>query len=417
MNEILNLSISKLVAFFLVLLCFLSLVDGVMPQLQLFLLGAVPLPEYMVKGLFLAAGLVACLLFRGNQPAGIPRLAWLLCLAYMLVDVAYLTHARAMPLATVLQSYSGYYPLLFIGPILFAFRGSVSQSVMLRLTICAFVVCAAIGIIQYLTARPILFTESTDGAFRVDSWYFFDRVRAFSLFTSAMNFGMFCALCGALGVALSRRFPLRGILLVAISGAACFTTLTRLVYLLFICVCSYAFVLTYGKKSDRGRWQPVFYFLAGIATVVAGLSSLVSGGTNNLQDASSLLQRIGQWTYYADFLIHSPVSDQLFGVGIVQNEKILPLYPMIIDNLPLALILHIGIVGLVLFAILLVQMWLFLRREALEKAQPFTIAAASLWAALACAGIFNIVFASFGTVFALAVLCRRDPDRVVELEG
>jgi hypothetical protein len=417
MNEILNLPLSRLVAFFLVVLCLLSLVDGAMSQVQMFLLGEVPVPEYMVKGLFLVAGLLACLVYRGNQPSGVPRIAWLLCGAYLLLDIAYLTQARGMLLATVLQSYSGYYPLLFIGPILFVFRGSISQRVMLRLTVFLFLICAMIGIIQYLTAQPILYTESADGAFRVDSWYFFDEVRAFSLFSSAMNFGMFCALCGALGVALSRTMPVRGMLLIAASAAACFTTLTRLSYLLFFCVCTYALVLTYGKKSARGQWQPVVYFFAGLATIATGLSSLVSGGTNNLQDASSLLQRIGQWTYYADFLIHSSLADQLFGVGIVQNEKILPLYPMIIDNSPLALILHIGVVGLVLFTVLLVEMWLFLRREALASQQPFAIAAASLWAALACAGTFNIVFTSFGTVFALAVLCRRSPGPMLSVEA
>jgi hypothetical protein len=96
---------------------------------------------------------------------------------------------------------------------------------------------------------------------------------------------------------------------------------------------------------------------------------------------------------------------------------------MIIDNLPLALILHIGIVGLVLFSILLIKMWLYLRKEALATQQPFMIATASIFASLACSGIFNITFPTFGTVFALAILCakyrpvKRYGTRLERLEG
>jgi hypothetical protein len=98
----------------------------------------------------------------------------------------------------------------------------------------------------------------------------------------------------------------------------------------------------------------------------------------------------------------------VFGLGIVQNEKLSSDYPMLIDSAPLALVLHLGIVGLMLFGALLVQMWLYLRREALDTKEPFAIAAASFWATLLCAGIFNIVFSSFGSVFAIAILCSKD---------
>ncbi|MGA3193904.1 MAG: hypothetical protein ABSD39_02780 [Terriglobales bacterium] len=120
------------------------------------------------------------------------------------------------------------------------------------------------------------------------------------------------------------------------------------------------------------------------------------------------MERIGQWAYYSDLISQSTLAEKSFGLGIVQLKKIVPVFPMVIDNVPLALILHIGLVGLVFVAILMFQMWLYVRREALSTQQPFIIAAASLWATLACAGIFNIVFSSFGIVFALTVLCRKD---------
>jgi hypothetical protein len=312
-----------------------------------------------------------------------------------------------MPIGDVLQSYNAYYLLLLIGPVLVPFRGAVSERIITRCTVYSFLVCAAIGIAQYSAAQPLLPTDSADGAFQVNSWIFVGQIRAFSLFTSSMNFGMFCALCGALGIALLRRMPVRGILLFIVSGVACFSTLTRLCYLVFVCTCFYALVLTFGKRPARGLWYPVLFFVIGISTILIGLRSSNSD-TGDLQDTASLIQRITQWTYYSELILQSSPPEKVFGAGIVQNEKLLSLYPMIIDNTPLALVLHIGVVGLVLFGVLMIKMWLYLRRKALATEQPFLIAAASFWATLACAGIFNIVFSSFGAVFALAILCEKD---------
>jgi hypothetical protein len=134
---------------------------------------------------------------------------------------------------------------------------------------------------------------------------------------------------------------------------------------------------------------------------------------SNLQDTGSLIMRVGQWGFYAELILQSSATDKVFGLGIVQNEKLSADFPMLIDCAPLALVLHLGIVGLMLFGALLVQMWLYLRREALDSRQPLAIAAASFWATLACAGIFNIVFSSFGAIFALAILCAHKNKAII----
>jgi hypothetical protein len=178
--------------------------------------------------------------------------------------------------------------------------------------------------------------------------------------------------------------------------------------LVFICACACASVLTFGRKPARALWHPLLYFLAGILIVLVGLNSLINNSSTNLQDSSSLLERVIEWGYYSNVLVNSTLANLLFGFGIVQNEKILPLYPMLIDNVFLALVLHIGVIGLLLFGALMIKMWLYLHREALATQQPLVIAAASLWATLACAGIFSIAFSTFGTVFILIVLCKKE---------
>jgi len=384
-------------------------VDGVIPQLQMFLLGGhILISNVLVKIILLATVALGSCLHPTLKLAGLPMFTWLLCVGFLIVEIPFLTLACGMSVGDLLQSYNAYYLLLLIGPVLLVFQDAVSERIMMRWIVLLLFVCAAIGVAQYVTAKPILYTESADGGFAILSWDFFGDVRAFSLFTSGLSFGIFCAFCGALGVALSRTLPTRGTLVVIVSALACFTTLTRLCYLVFFCACTYAVVLTFGRRRTRGLLLPLLFAALGIATIAFGLNSIASGGATNLQDVGSTLMRVDEWTYYFNLLIHATLAHQLFGFGIVQNEKLISSAPMAIDNVPLALIMHIGIVGLALFGVLLIKMWLYLRREALSTQQPLLIAAASLWATFACASIFNIVFGSFGAVFALVILCKRE---------
>lgn len=409
MTTPLDLSVRRGVAFLALMFCLLSLTDGAFPQSQMFFLGGrLLVGNSALKAVLLISAAIGLLIQTREQFAEFPLFAWLLCIAVLLPEGFYLTSSLGMSVENVLQSYNGYYVLLLIGPALLAFRGRVPQRVVIRCIVFLLMVCATIGVAQFSLEKPLLYTKSADGNFSVQSWDFFGRVRAFSLFTSALEFGIFCALCGALGVALTRTRRRWGWFLVVVSGAACFTTLTRLCYLVFVCACVYSWILTYGRKPSRGLWQPLLFFLLGLGTMLAGLVSFTSGEGAALQDSSSVIDRAVQWSYYYDLLAHSTVVERIFGLGIVQNERVLPLFPLPIDNLVLALVLHIGIVGLFFFSILMIKMWLYLRRNAIATQQPFVIAAASLWATLACAGIFNITFSTFGAVFAIAVLCGGD---------
>jgi hypothetical protein len=402
MDESSGLPIHRILAWLAFALCICALVDGLIPQLQMTLLGGqAPVTSTFTRAAVLAIPMFACLIHPRIDFANLPMATWLACIGYLIADMPHLLFARGIPLTDLLLSYGEYYLLLLIGPALFIFKGSVSARIIVRSTAILLVVCATIGIAQYLTGQPILRTESTDGKFEIYSWNFLGDVRAFSLFTSGLSFGLFCALCGALGIGLFRKSRWKGAFLFTAAALACFSTLTRVCYLVFFCTSIYALVLTFGKKSKRGIWQPILFFALGIATILSGLSSSLSGNATNLQDSSSLILRLEEWNYYAGTLSSASPTDALFGLGTTLNkENTIP-----IDNVPLALALHIGIVGLIVFTVLLFKMWLYLRREAIATQHPFVIAAASFWAALPCAGMFNIVLVQLGAVFALAILC------------
>ena len=397
-----------LLGFIAAALCFLILVNGGIQQLEMLLMGGQMLVgNVLPKTALCIVVLLGCLLRPQLDVKTLPVGSWLLCIGFLLLEVSYLTSACNMSLVDVLTSYYDYYAVLLTAPLLLVFRGKVPERVLIRLTVSIFTVCAILAFAQYLTESPILYTQSVSGSFEVASWEFGGTVRAFSFFESALEFGAFCALCGALGIAVSRTAPMRGILLLILSALACYCTLTRLCYLVFICTCISTVVFTYGKRTSRGLWHPLLFFWFGIATILFSLNTFVSGETNKLEDAGSLIERITQWSFYADLLVHSSFTQQMLGSGITQSEKILPRAPMTIDNTPLALILHIGSVGALFFSILMFKMWLWLRKEALTTQQPFVIAVASFWATLACAGIFNIVFSLYATAFGLVILCSK----------
>lgn len=396
-----------LFAYVAAIACLAAVVDGAIQQVQmLFLGGQVIAGNSVLKAALVVAVCAGCIVHPRIDFIRIPVWTWIIAITFLIFEIGYLDFARGMSLYNILLSYYDSYLLLLMGPVLLVFRGAIADKSLSRYVTWIFLICAAIGIAQYITNQPLLRTESTDGSFTVESWEFIGQVRAFSLFGSALEFGIFCALNGALGIALAKTRRLWGGFLWLISAVACFATYTRLCYIMFACACLSSLIFTFGKKPTRGRWYPAGYFILGMITLLAGLSSLATGTGSNLEDTGSLFMRINQWSFYYNLLNNSTLIEKLFGLGIVQNPKILPLFPMIIDNSPLALILHIGFVGFLMFSVLIWKMWLYLRREAVVFQQPFAIAAASLWSTVACVGIFNIVFSVFGAVFAVAVLCQ-----------
>lgn len=405
----------RAVAFCALVCCLASLVSGLIPQLEMSLLGgSFIVGNSIVKGSLFIFLLLGCLLNPSIRSERYLTITWLAFVLFLICEIGYLSLAYGVPLTSILGSYNAMYLVSLVGIPFLVFKIDVSEKVIVRAVVLTLLVCAVIGLAQYISNQPLLHTESADGAFVVASWNFFGRVRAFSLFDSALEYGIFCALCGALGVALLKRHRMAGVLLLAVSAFACYTTLTRLCYLVFGCACIYAFILTFGKRLTRGLWQPLLFLLFGIGAMVAGLSTNALGSPNGLQDASSLFERIEEWTYGYGLISNASLSHKLMGMGITQNANFSKL-PVIIDSSPLALVLHIGFAGLFLFTLYSIFGWLYLRREAITNKQPFVIAAASLWSTLLCAGLFSIIFSSFGAVFTMAILCKTEKRNETEI--
>lgn len=402
-------SVYRLTAIAVVMCCLLSLAEGLIPQLEMTVFGGrVLVSNAVIKVFLLGLALFGCLLKPSLELFELPKVIWIVCLGYLVIDSAYLVLERGVPISDLLLSYNSYYLILFVGIMLVEFRGVVQERTVVLAIGCLLAVCAPVALLQHFLSTPLLHTESKDGSFLIMDWNFFGETRAFSFFNSALNLGIFSAWCGSLGVALFRTKRVKGFLIFFVSALTCYATLTRLCYVIFACASVQAGILTFGKKPTRGKWQPIVYFALGVATILAGLS-MFFGDTTDFQNASSLINRMDEWTYYLDVIFRAPFADKLLGMGVFQSGKADKLLPLVIDSTPLALVLHIGVVGLILFSLLILKMLIYLRKEAINTGNTVFIAAASLWSTILCAGTFNIIFSLYGAVFAISILTSRSP--------
>jgi hypothetical protein len=389
-------------------------VNGLLPQVEMTLLGGnVPLTASATSVtliLLFGCGLV---LRPSVSLQNFPVRFWVVCLVFLLFEVPYL-QTQGMKFQEVLGSYNEYYFLLMCAPAVLIYRGTLSERGLLWPVYALLVLCAVVGIAQYGFSQPILRTESVNGLYSVSSWEFMGGIRAFSFFTSSLVFGLFCSFCGALGVARLRRSRIVGTLLIVISGAACFATLTRLTYLVYLCAITYATVLVFGRKPRRGLLLPVLFFFLGVSTILVGMLSLFGDSAGKLQDAGTLMERAEEAQFYGGKIVDASWTERLFGLAILTDKD---KNPIPIDNVPLAIMLHTGLIGMFLLGALMIQFWLYLRREAIENQHPMVIAAASLCSTLPCGGLFNVVMMQFGIVCALALFAseKRQPDTTLRL--
>src|ERR1700688_140504 len=163
-----------------------------------------------------------------------------------------------------------------------------------------------------------------------------------------------------------RKEWIKGVSLYLFAAASCYSTLTRTAFLLFIFVTIAAVIFTFGRSPRRMTWQPLIGLVVALVIAFGGIGQKVSEA-RTLTDTGSLDLRVLQWGTYGEQLLRSTLPQQLFGLGFCQAEKplIIPVddvkignaYSILVDNMYLALTLHIGLVGMVIIVGLFWAMW------------------------------------------------------------
>lgn len=404
---------SRFLAFVVLLLLLSQLVSGAPAQLQMLLTGGrVFITGIVIKLALIFVLFVALLLYPILRISRSLMVAWSIYVAYLVVVTGFLVAFDDIPIFQVLAGFNAYYALILIAPVCSVLVGQVSWKTVWRVLLGVFLVCALVGIAQFVTGHALLYTRSVDGNFRVADYDFFGATRAFSLFQASMDFGAYSALIASIAVALCGRRETRisGLAILGLSAISCAITMTRIAYLEFALSSITSAVLTFGQSTRRTRIYPACYLIAG-PLIVFGGRVLSGNASSGVASSASLLIRIEEWSYYFQKLVDSSRLQQLFGQGLVQNAAIgNARFP--IDNIFIAVAMHIGYVGLVLLIILLSLMWIFIRERAVQHPNPLSIGTAAFFSTFAVAGIFNLIFATYAVVFMLALLAsegQREP--------
>jgi hypothetical protein len=396
---------SRTVAAICFTLAVLALVDGALPQFQMILTGGhVYVPVVVVKLAILFLFSSAAIFSRVVRPGyGFTRI-WLLAFLYLAVDALFLVVDVHLPLADIVVAYNNYYAYLLIAPMAGFLGEKLSDRWAILFLSIIFIICWVVGTAQFTTQHPLLYTESLEGNFLALSWSGDGiGIRAFSLFSSGLAYGTACSLVGAVGVGMflksSQKFLAAALFLTAAFG--CYTTFTRNCYIEFSFACCAVVCLASQRLSRLVRYFPILFLIGSMVIAFRGIVADTSDSA--VASNVSLLIRAESWQYFLTLYAAAPVAEKIFGLGIIQDSTAALLA---VDNVFLAILLNVGLVGLILLFWLHWKMWIRLYTRALTQPSAFTWGVAGFWSTFLAVYFYNIALAPFALVYIMAFIVK-----------
>jgi len=385
-------------------------VDGTLPQIQIALFsGRILIPTIILKfilSLVFCAAFVVHALKSGKMiwPGNI-NIYYFIFICYLVVHL--FISLEEYPLDYLLLSYNNYYYFIIVFPLIACL--SVNTITFSKSIIIISLPILALGFAQFLTGSPVLPVSSSDGSFVVSAWGYYDKVRAFSLFSSGLQFGYFLSLLGALMMfyILKRngRVRILALLMFIVTTFACYSTFTRNIYIQysFTVAASILLVIYQNKPSYAAttllKIIPFFYGLvASLATMATSIFILPKTSSSIYLMDESLNIRLLAWAHYFQLWTGSGLKKLLFGVGLISGSRVFLTEEVVIDNSFLAIAVHIGLVGLLLWFIIMWGFWkwlLYISR--IDKNNAAVFAIVSYWSTW----ISGQLFASGLTLYPL----------------
>jgi O-Antigen ligase len=399
------------------------LLEAALPQLEMAIFsGATPIPDRAPRFLCLLLMLFIGYMQRTfNRVSLVP--AALMVGVFLAGDTVFLYLDRSCTFGDVYHAYTLYYFILLLGGMASSLRLRVSPGILTAFVTAGFLISVSFAILQFATNDAILPTQSTDKSFAVDSWHFFGQVRAFGLFASPLNFGVFCCFIGALAVGWCRSLKgfLLGIPVLLLAAFGCYATYTRLTIIGFVACIASSMILSWRKLRPFAVWLPVVWLIVAVVAV-SQLGSFGTQGDLGLGNSSSFVQRLSEWAWCWEAFLRASLPEKLFGLGLMPHSgsqaatTATNIAPVAIDNIYAALLVQVGLVGLVVIGFFCWQCWKYLLRRVAEVDSPLVIAVAATWATLTLLGMFNIVLNAMGCLLLLvSVVSPRETEAVETL--
>jgi hypothetical protein len=373
-------------------------------QVQMLLLhGRVPINTVAVKAVVIILFMAGLLLRSRISNAQIMTVT-LIFVSYLILDGLRFHFGLNVDGLDVIQGVNSYYSYVFIAVLALLVPYRISERRVIQIFVVMFIICAIIGLAQFIANSPILPTRSSDGSFGEFGFEDFGTFRPFSLFLGPVTFSLIGVAAAALGFTFWRKHRrmaggslfLSGLLVVVICKS-------RMNYPALMGALGTVLFLTRGPRRKWHRLLPLIWLGLGLGVAAFAFALSTGGGvTNTVTDTSTLTSRLQIWaSYIGEFSISDPMGS-LFGLGLVENHNVATNATAApIDNFFLATALHIGAVGLFLCIMLAWSLWREILSAAQETGSPLAIAVAATFSTMLCLGMFQATIEPVSTYFIL----------------
>ncbi|MBB5361420.1 O-antigen ligase family protein [Deinococcus humi] len=388
------------------LLLILVFVNGLTSQLQIALFGDVIITTVYFKFLLIIS-LIAAMLLRGS--IGVPRwvsISIFVLLAYLGFDILRLTIYENFGVNYLIFGINSYYFFYLILPLSYGMKNMIPNRSIIRMLYFLAVPLIILGFFQWWLRNPLLPTASANEAFFVGSWQFDQRVRAFSLFNSPFEFGQFLIFIMALSLAsfLFTKHSPWTLLVFSLSVIGILMTLTRNVYVGASCTLITILLMGFIKNWKYLIPLPLIY---GALSFLLANSSRLFKAQSGISDAQNLNIRLDQWENYLNQLWRGGLDQLIFGSGYIQNDRFSQSQGTLIDNTYLAVVTHIGVVGLIIMLTILFCIWVSTLRKSHDSTNALTIACCAFISSYLAMGVFNIVLTIPGLIAVIFIISSK----------
>jgi O-Antigen ligase len=391
------------------------LADGILPQVQMFLTGgSTPMTsEFKLLLLFLVvASVILTRSFRKSQMVN----AIMILAAFMFIDSLILLATTKYQALDILNSFRGsFFPLILCGIVMFS-PVTFRQRDVLAWGTAVFIACITISIFQFTTDTSVLPTRSRDGTFAVQSLLFYDRVRAFSLFTSSLQAGVFYCIPAALGAVLllMRRHLLVGSLLFSLSVFGSYAAFTRLSMLGLGASVLSAIIMWNPRLTVAAKVLPLIWGLIAVLTISTALRDPAGSRRSGVLNTESAHDRLDGWRFYGDRYGASNLTEMLFGTGMTEHvaadapNQDSSAAPTQIDNAFLQILLHSGLLLLCVVIYYYVRAWRLLYNKVTRDRTPFGLSAGAVFSTTPLLAAINDFPLAMFALFTIAMMIKRE---------
>lgn len=417
MHNYFKKKILKILSWIVFISLLTQIINGLWPQISMFLFkGYVIIPNIFFKSLIIFSIFANILLKLKKEKIYVHFYKiYLIFIIYLFFEFFYFLINYNYDWKVIFWGFNVLYFYLFLVPFCLIFKNTINQEKIWKILVSLFFIAGIVGILQNYLNSPILLVKSIDEYFQVKVYGFYSHIRAFSFFSTSLNFAIFSTFMGLLFIQKYEKKKYLYSLFFFLTYYCVYITYSRTGYLIFIfSLVNYWIIYIKLVNLKIIKYLPLLNMFIGIFLIIIitfwgvninknylykfenenyntstlyrrelgkkdlskfymnfqflnkkqlnntpSLTNILNKDFVPLYSKDTLNMRIILWKIYYK-LIKSNWMYLFFGTGLFRTGRTYGLDQIVIDNMYLYIILHIGIVGLFIVLTFLIKIWKFI---------------------------------------------------------